>query len=284
MRIFVASAVVALAGQAALAAASAWTFSDASVSVGKGSDKAVEKFTDANRIKKTLALGHQDTLKVLLTTKEGSVARRPHQAFLVVRDGASGLEAPFPLTVKESGKGMVQISQKDLPVQLLSSSSPLEASLILGSRGSAKGSVTAVFDIEIKTDPARPVPSAAAPLRYGKLGEIHHVFGADAKNPPKIVSLVFALAVLATVPALFIGWIILGGNVCHAKQAMSSAPIAHALFLGSVVGMEGVFLLYYGAWNLFQTLPVMGVVGAVAVLSGTKALGEVQGRRLAGQR
>ncbi|KAG6140168.1 hypothetical protein E4U38_007629 [Claviceps purpurea] len=283
MRVSIVSTVVALAG-AAQAAASVWTFGDASVSVGKASDKVTEKFTDANRVKKALALGHQDTLKVLLTTKEGSAAKRPHQAFLVVKEAASGLEAPFPLTVKESGKAMVQISQKDLPIQLLASTSPLEASLILGSTGSTKGSVTTVFDIEIKTDPSHAAPSSVAPLRYGKLDEIHHIFRADPQNPPKLVSLVFALAVLATVPALFIGWIALGGNLCHAKKAMSNAPLSHALFFGSVVAMEGVFFLYYSAWNLFQTLPVMGVVGAIAVFSGTKALGEVQGRRLAGER
>lgn len=44
-----------------------------------------------------------------LTTKEDSAAKRPHQAFLVVKEAVSGLEAPFPLTVKESGKAMVQI-------------------------------------------------------------------------------------------------------------------------------------------------------------------------------
>ncbi|KAG5995062.1 hypothetical protein E4U52_000414 [Claviceps spartinae] len=283
MRVSIASTVVALAG-AAQAAASAWTFADASVSVGKASDKVTEKFTDANRVKKALALGHRDTLRVSLTTKEGSAAKRPHQAFLVVKEAVSGLEAPFPLTVKESGKAMVQISQKDLPIQLLASTSPLEASLVLGSTGSTKGSVTTVFDIEIKADPSHAAPSSVAPLRYGKLDEIHHIFRADPQNPPKLVSLVFALAVLATVPALFIGWIALGGNLCHAKKAMSNAPLSHALFFGSVVAMEGVFFLYYSAWNLFQTLPVMGVVGAIAVFSGTKALGEVQGRRLAGER
>ncbi|GAB0133237.1 hypothetical protein EsDP_00001649 [Epichloe bromicola] len=281
MRISIASTVIALAGAAR--AASVWTFSDASVSVGTASDKAVEKFTSTNRVKKTLTLGHQETLKVSLTTKEGSTAKRPHQAFLVVRE-ASGLEAPFPLTIKESGKAVVQISQKDLPAQLLSSKLPLEASLVLGSTGSAKGSITPVFDIEVKTDPGHPTPSPAAPLRYGKLGEIHHIFRADAKNPPKIVSLVFALAVLATVPALFIGWTVLGGNLSHARKAMGRAPLSHALFFGSIVAMEGVFLLYYGAWNLFQTLPVMGLVAAVAFFSGTRALGEVQGRRLAGER
>ncbi len=48
--------------------------------------------------------------------------------------------------------------------------------------------------------------------------------------------------------------------------------------------MEGVFYLYYSTWNLFQTLPVVGILGAVTLLSGTKALGEVQSRRLAGER
>ncbi|OAQ62619.2 ribophorin II [Pochonia chlamydosporia 170] len=281
MRFSAASTLLALAGAAH---AASWTFSDASVSVGsKASEKTVEKFSDADRAKKTITFGYQDTLKVALTTKEGSKAKRPHQAFLVIKE-ASGLEAPFPLTLKESGKGIVQISHKDLPAQLLTTQSPLEASLILGSTGSTKGSVTPVFDIVVKLDPGHPTPSPAAPLRYGKLAEIHHIFRSDPKNPPKIVSLVFSLAVLATVPALFIGWIILGGNFSHASKAMGNAPLSHALFFGSIIAMEGVFFLYYSAWNLFQTLPVMGVVAAVAFLSGTKALGEVQSRRVAGER
>ena len=67
------------------------------------------RFTDADKIKKTVALGHQDTLRVSLTTKEGSRAKKPHQAFLILKETKSGLEAPFPLTVKESGKATVQI-------------------------------------------------------------------------------------------------------------------------------------------------------------------------------
>jgi len=48
--------------------------------------------------------------------------------------------------------------------------------------------------------------------------------------------------------------------------------------------MEGVFFLYYYNWTLFQTLPVAGVISLVAFLSGSKALSEVQSRRLAGER
>lgn len=76
----------------------------------------------------------------------------------------------------------------------------------------------------------------------------------------------------------------LDANVNHLSKAISAAPLSHASFFGSIVAMEFVFFMYYTSWNLFQMLPVAGVVGVVTVLSGTKALGEVQSRRLAGER
>lgn len=67
------------------------------------------RFNGAERVRNTLTLGHQDKLKVTVITKDGSKPKRPHQAFLVVKESLSGLEAPFPLTVKDSGKGSVEI-------------------------------------------------------------------------------------------------------------------------------------------------------------------------------
>jgi oligosaccharyltransferase complex subunit delta (ribophorin II) len=77
---------------------------------------------------------------------------------------------------------------------------------------------------------------------------------------------------------------VLGGNVDHLQKALSSAPVSHAVFFGSIIAMEGVFVLYYTTWKLFDILPAMIVIGATAFLSGSKALGEVQSRRLAGER
>lgn len=67
-------------------------------------------------------------------------------------------------------------------------------------------------------------------------------------------------------------------------MALKSAPLPHVVFVGSLVGLEGVFFLYYTSWNLFQTLPAALAVGVVTFISGSRALGEVQGRRLAGLR
>lgn len=86
----------------------------AAVPVGQSLIRAHHRFTDAERVKNTITLGHKDTIKVSLTTKEGSKAKRPHQAFLIIKE-ASGLEAPFPLTVKESGRGTVKIVRMTAP-------------------------------------------------------------------------------------------------------------------------------------------------------------------------
>ncbi|KAM3524573.1 hypothetical protein MY4038_007698 [Beauveria bassiana] len=282
MRFSLATTLLALSSAAS--AAAQWGFVDGSVTVAaKGGEGITEKFTSAAKAKTEVAFGHASTLKLSLTAEEAGKAKRPHQAFLVIRETASGLEAPFPLTIKESGKGTVKLTQKDLPIQLLNSATPLEAKIVLGSFGSSKAIVASVFDINVVRDPSH-VNTYEAPLRYGKRPEIHHIFRAGPKNPPKIISLVFAGAVLAAIPVLFISWLALGANLSHASKALGAAPVSHAVFYGSIVAMEGVFFLYYSTWNLFQTLPAIVIVGIVAFLSGNSALGEVQRRRLAGER
>ena len=141
-----------------------------------------------------------------------------------------------------------------------------------------------VFDLAVTRDVNVPLAVPEAPLRYAADAEIHHIFREDPKSPPKIITLVFAAAVAAAFPVLLGLWATLGANVSHLSKALGAAPLSHALFFGSIIAMEGVFFLYYTSWNLFQTLPAAGLVGVVAFLSGSRALSEVQERRLAGLR
>jgi oligosaccharyltransferase complex subunit delta (ribophorin II) len=107
MRFSIASSLVLLAGAAS--AASTWGFSDAVVKVASKADESKEfSFSDKQKVTEAVRLGQGDKLKVSLTAKDGSKAKRPHQAFLLVKE-SSGLEAPFPLEVKDSGKGAVEL-------------------------------------------------------------------------------------------------------------------------------------------------------------------------------
>jgi oligosaccharyltransferase complex subunit delta (ribophorin II) len=69
------------------------------------------RITATEYAKNPVVLGFKDTLTVSVTTKDGSEGKRPHQAFLILTE-SSGLEAPYPLTVKTSGKGTVEIVWK----------------------------------------------------------------------------------------------------------------------------------------------------------------------------
>lgn len=170
-------------------------------------------------LSKPVTLGASDTLKILLTTKEDNKAKRPHQAFLLVKDSKTGLDTSFAFQVKENGKGKIELvcspalqtaftinptiqTQKDLPTQLLASTGPLDASLVVASFGSSKPYNGKAFDLTIELDSGSPSPTSEKPLRYGKLPEINHTFKSDPKSPPKIITLVFAAAVIAALPIL----------------------------------------------------------------------------------
>ncbi|KAL9007522.1 MAG: hypothetical protein Q9173_007231 [Seirophora scorigena] len=271
-----------------LAGATSWGFDDATVVVhgkkaGVGGG-AKEKLVENKALPEPVVLGAADTLKLLLTATEGKKARRPHQAFLLLREPKSGLDTSFPLSVKESGKGKLELSHKDLPTQFLTEPRTLSASLIIASFGSSTPYRSPAFDLKIELDPSAPPPLVEKPLRYGKLPEIHHTFKADPKSPPKIITVIFTAAVLAALPSLFFGWLSLGANLNHTSKAFGSSPLSHGAFFCSILAMEGIFFMYYTSWNLFQTLPAAAIVGLVAFLSGSRALREVQERRLAGLR
>lgn len=108
MRFSIASTLALYVGVAT--AASNWGFTDGKVEVlSRSSDStSAHAFSDKEPLISALTLGQGEKIKISLTTKDGSKAKRPHQAFLNIRE-ASGLEAPFPLTIKESGKGTVEI-------------------------------------------------------------------------------------------------------------------------------------------------------------------------------
>lgn len=87
-------------------------------------------------------------------------------------------------------------------MQLLTSSQPLRATLLLASFGTSQPFSNHVFNLDVQTDPNAARPKYEKPLRYGKLPEIHHIFKSDPKSGPVIISLFFVIAVLATVPVL----------------------------------------------------------------------------------
>jgi oligosaccharyltransferase complex subunit delta (ribophorin II) len=60
-------------------------------------------------LSKAITFSSSDTIKISVTAKDNGKGKRPHQAFVVLKDVDSGLEAPFPLNTKDTGKAVGQI-------------------------------------------------------------------------------------------------------------------------------------------------------------------------------
>lgn len=77
-----------------------------------------DRFSETKPLSHPLTIGSTESVKVLLVAKDGGDGKRPHQAFVVLRDEASGLEAPFPMTVKENGKAVVEIVRPSIHLSI----------------------------------------------------------------------------------------------------------------------------------------------------------------------
>jgi oligosaccharyltransferase complex subunit delta (ribophorin II) len=72
-------------------------------------DELGRRLNAQSPLRKPISLSSDGSLKLSLTITENGKAKRPHQAFLTLNEEETGLEAPFPLTVKENGKGIVKL-------------------------------------------------------------------------------------------------------------------------------------------------------------------------------
>ncbi len=77
--------------------------------------------------------------------------------------------------------------------------------MVIGSFGPAPvGYNSEAFSLAVDRGDGLDVVGDNKPLRYGKLPEIHHIFRADPKSPPLIISVAFVFAVLSSVPPLLV--------------------------------------------------------------------------------
>ena len=161
-------------------------------------------------------LGEQDTLKITfqIVDKETGNGVQPHQTFLRFYDEKSNEEGIQPVRVTPGGKAKFELVLAFFPscqrlVNLYSSqnlqkaplslpptpnSDPLKLTLIVGTDKYDPISLD-FFDLILpKTQPAPEHPLEAS---FHSLPEIKHTFRPDHQTPPRPISAVFAVVVLA---------------------------------------------------------------------------------------
>jgi len=102
-------------------------------------------------------------------------------------------------------------SHKDLPAFLLVAPS-LSLSLVLGSFGESTASIVPIGNVKPSLDPTakallvkqKQKDIGEGTIVYKAKDEIRHIFRVDPQSPPKIITLVFLLSVLAGLGGLFV--------------------------------------------------------------------------------
>lgn len=270
-----------------------WSISGAKLVTAKKGDTAptvLEEFTIDKPVSTPVTLSSGEALRLSMILKAGNEAGVPHQAYLFVQQADTGIETFFPFDIAPTtAKAKLEITQKDLPLSFIASSSPLTLNMAIGD---FTENITSIFipiaQVQLNYDDmtvsAAKKSLGEPPLVYAPLPELRHTFRPDPKNPPKILTLLFLGAVGTALVGLFGVWATLGANLSALPKALGAAPLSHPTFLGSLLALEWVFMMYYLKWNLFQTLTAAIIVGPVAFYSGSRALREVRARRLKGER
>ncbi|KZV85016.1 hypothetical protein EXIGLDRAFT_741803 [Exidia glandulosa HHB12029] len=225
-----------------------------------------------------LNLTSKDTLRLTFTVfvkAEGGQAENvvPHQTFLRFYDPATNEEGIQPIRVKSGGKAKIDLNMSKPPASLppTPNGGPLQVSLILGSFKYQSASYK-LFELYVpRTQPATVHPDEAS---FHPLPAIHHTFRADPKSPPRVISLVFAAAVLAP-------WVVLLGllsRVPHSLPHLFSPQIAP--FVALLAAFEGLLFTYWVKLRLPDVLLYGAILAVPTVATGKRALGAMVQWRL----
>lgn len=265
-----------------MARATSWSFTSAKLDI----DGTPYPFTPSSA-PVSAVLHPNDKFKILLTTQEGEVSKKPHQAMLLIKDSHSDLEANLVIPVRSDGRGSLALSYKDLGPHLTAHGS-VDLTLVLGGFGGVVPLAKHVATLVVKEEDAATtsvIAAPATPLRYGPMPEITHTFRPAQRMPPKIASFGFSVLLLGGLVGLLLAWAHHGGaNLRAAKGAVGSAPVAYTVFLAGLVGIEASLFMFWSGWRIMTALAAVLVLSIPTFFSGRFALRETAKRRVDGQR
>ncbi|KAF8995584.1 oligosaccharyl transferase delta subunit [Cyathus striatus] len=228
-----------------------------------------------------ITLNTTGTLKVTfqVVDKDSGNGVQPHQTFLRFYDAKSGEEGIQPVRVTAGGKAKFELNVSKPPLSLppTSLNDPLSVTLILGSTIYSPLKVD-IFDLVLP--PSLPVPAHPDEASFHVLPEIQHTFRPEQKLPPRPVSALFSLMVIAP-------WVVLVGlwsQVSPRPTHLFSPSILPFIQLLTLGAFEVLLFWYWVDLKLGQVLTYGAILGVVMIFTGRNALASIGARRLQGKK
>jgi len=247
------------------------SISDATVVISDSADsqdvaegrKYRPEFPNAVDSKVTAEHFHHLTFTFKLKNQGTGKAVQPHQVFTSI--GNSKDEVVYPANY-DGKQFLVHFSFEEV-ANVLHKSGDFSLSLTVGDISISTPIQWKVATIHIsfpnKTSFDVPNPFAPKP-------EIAHMFRLPESRPKKTVSLAFTAAVLSPALFLFIGLIRVGANLSNFP--VGSGFIWAVGFQACFGAILALFVLYWLALNMVQTLIYLGVLSVPTILFAQKTL------------
>lgn len=242
---------------------------DLSVSAGSG-----KSLTAAypEKLGSKLTLAHESQIKVSFKVTVGGNAITPSQAMAVLTSKTRpSAAAYFPAKLK--GEGLVaSITSGGVEKQLGTLGGGYSLALLVGDAAIETPVQWSLGDVAVSFKPlddgSQPDDPAQFPAAFQPRPTILHMHRPPEKQPPAVVSLVFAAVTLA--PLLLVLAVALGSLKANFKgMAGNSAAL---VFHGSILAILGLYWAFWTKLNLLQTLPILSVLALLTFFSGYFAL------------
>ncbi|KDR80116.1 hypothetical protein GALMADRAFT_223015 [Galerina marginata CBS 339.88] len=245
------------------------------VSDSTGSQLRSEPLSLAQKVSTPVKLTGKETLRITfqVVDKESGKGVQPHQTFLRFYDEKTNEEGIQPVRVTPGGKAKFDLNLSKPPLSLppTPNGEPLKVTLLIGTSQYDPLAVE-LFDLVLPR--SQPAPEHPQESTYHPLPEIKHTFRPDNKLPPRFISAVSAIVVLAP-------WVVLLGlwsQVAPRTSRLFSPSILP--FILSLGAFEVLLFQYWVGLKLGQVLLYGAILTIPTVFAGKQALSSIGKRRL----
>ncbi|KAK4687279.1 hypothetical protein P7C73_g2841, partial [Tremellales sp. Uapishka_1] len=209
---------------------------------------------------------------------EGTV---PQQAHILFED-ARGDQVTLPVNVKATGKAAFTINTAKLSPALQTTASPLHLTLLLSSLSSLEPLLYPLGEVSLPesllSPPARKrhdLPARAGEPAFQAEQELFHTFKEDEKEIGWFKSILGTTIALAP-------WLVLLALIAniYPQFNLQTPPTSSYLFIATLAGLEGLIVVYWVGWKLYQFLPPFLALSVVSAYVGKVALGDLREKRI----
>ncbi|VIO88076.1 Uncharacterized protein BM_BM5031 [Brugia malayi] len=232
---------------------------------------------ESSKIGKFLETDLHNKMEIRFKVKEAKTGETilVHQAFVAFVHSNTRQEIIFVATPDHNNNYVFDVDFEKVAKDFEGLSGRYAVRLVVGDSAISHPLDWNLMDINLKL-PAVVASKIKKSERvvYEKAPEISHLFREPEKRPPRIVSTIFVFLSAFPLLIVLILWLLIGINFGN----LPASPFI-LLFHGGLIGIFGLYFIFWLQLTMFETLKYLSVIGTITFISGNRLLRILAARR-----